>query len=77
MKIRRNTFLDAPYGAAIYSRMCLAADRQMEIEDKTYLTQGTPMRQHLFGRDYDEMAVYQKETGKDQNARVFQIPQGD
>ena len=76
LKIRRNTFLDAPYGAAIYSRMCLAADRQMEIEDNTYLTQGTPMRQHLFGRDYDEMAVYQKETGKDQNARFFQIPQG-
>lgn len=62
--VKNNIFGNAPYGAAIYSVMDEASDRQMEISDNTYYTENPDLLIRLYGKDFKSFAEYEKyETG--------------
>lgn len=57
--VKNNIFGSAPYGAAIYSVMDEASDRQMEISHNTYYTENTELFVRLYGKNYKSFEEYE------------------
>ena len=69
--IKRNLFLDAPAGAAIYSIICRAAEEQIEIDENTYQMRERTLVNRYFGEDFATFAAYAAATGKDGHSAAY------
>lgn len=69
--IRRNLFLDAPFGAAIYSVNCAEADAQTDIDDNIYQMRKHTLLNRLFGQSFESFADYASATGKDTHSVCY------
>ena len=63
--IKDNTFLDAPWGAAIYSVCCREVDDSTVVDGNIYHMPEHTLINRICGHDYDDFATYQTQTGKD------------
>lgn len=58
--ISNNKFLNAPYGAAIYSIISQAAEKQIYISDNTYYTENDELLNYFWGKTYHKFEEYRK-----------------
>lgn len=63
--LRENVFMDAPYGAAIYSIIDRAAEAQTDVDSNTYCMRERTLLNRYFGEDFNDFAAYVRATGKD------------
>ena len=66
--ISRNTFGDAPYGAAIYSVNAPEADRAVRLEANSYPMQRYVLLSRMYGVEYPDLAAW-KNSVKDRENR--------
>jgi len=64
-RLTDNTFLDAPWGAAIYSVCCREVDESTIVDGNIYHMPERTLLNRYCGKDYDDFATFQTETGKD------------
>ncbi len=69
--IKRNLFLDAPAGAAIYSIICRAAEAQIDIDENTYHMRERALLNRYYGEDFATFADYIAATGKDSRSAAY------
>ena len=67
LEMKRNLFLNAPIGAAIFSMATKEATEQMDIDENTYFTENPDLLNYFYGNFYKTFEEYQKEMGMDKN----------
>jgi predicted outer membrane repeat protein len=72
--IRHNVFCEAPYGAAIYSIIDPADEKQFILDHNSYHQTTGTLLIHLGGRSYgpSEFSRYQEECRQDRHSRVVE-----
>lgn len=71
--LRENVFMDAPYGAAIYSIIDRAAEAQTDVDSNTYCMRERTLLNRYFGEDFNDFAAYVRATGKDAHSLCADI----
>lgn len=67
--MKKNHFLGAPVGAAIFSMAPWEVTAQMEIDENVYGTGNPELCNYFDGTFYASFEAYQRETGLDQNGK--------
>jgi len=67
LEMKRNLFLNAPIGAAIFSMATKEATEQMDIDENTYFTENPDLLNYFYGNFYKTFEEYQREMGMDKN----------
>ena len=65
LEIVGNKFLNAPYGAAIFSMATDDATKQMYIDENTYFSENTELCNYFNGRFFKDFDAYRNEMGMD------------
>ena len=63
--IANNVFLNAPYGAAIYSVMHPEAEEQLIIDNNVYLMKERALIIRMAGQNFDSFEAYRSATGRE------------
>jgi len=71
-EIKNNVFLDAPYGAAIYSIIAKEAEEQIDIDNNTYYMQQKTLLNRYMGEDYTSFAAYREACKKELNSYAIE-----
>lgn len=63
--LKNNTFLDAPWGGAIYSVCCSEVDATTQVDGNLYHMPARTLVNRYLGKDYLDFDAYVRDTGKD------------
>ena len=73
----RNTFGDAPYGAAVYSVNTPEADRLVHLEENRYPMQRYTLVGRMYGIDYPDPSAWEsrrkEESERESSMKVFTV----
>lgn len=72
-EIKNNVFLDAPYGAAIYSIIAKEAEKQIDIDYNFYYMKERVLINRYFGENVTSFEEYRAGCGKDEHGYILGI----
>lgn len=72
LEIKGNKFINAPYGAAIFSMASEDATEQMAIDENTYFSENTELCNYFYGNFFSDFDTYQKTMKMDLNGKSYE-----
>lgn len=72
LEMKNNKFINAPYGAAIFSMASEDATEQMKIDGNTYFSENTELCNYFYGNFFADFDSYQKAMRMDLNGKCYE-----